>query len=69
MQQTLSSWSRHLHYAAGLEVEFGFATPDWATEPEQGTEEVLSGRFRVLHDPEGLVSLPSRGHRRTGRKM
>lgn len=48
--------SRRVHYTSGVEVEFGLATSDWATVPlDQGTARVLSGGFRLLHDPVDLL--------------
>jgi len=52
------NWGRlrslRVYYLTGLEVEFGFASPDWAsTEPvDPGTKEVVAGGLRLLYDPE-----------------
>jgi uncharacterized protein len=44
-------------YDDGLEVEYGFATPDWAKPPiDKGTLQVLKKGMRVLHDPVGLLA-------------
>jgi deazaflavin-dependent oxidoreductase (nitroreductase family) len=41
-------------YADGLEVEFGIAPADWASEPcDAGTEQVARGGFVVLLDRDG----------------
>lgn len=42
--------SLRVWYAAGPEVEFGFATPDWMASPlDDGTRKVLEDGFRVLY--------------------
>lgn len=39
-------------YADGLEVEYGFAAPDWAGVPtDAGTVRVVSDGMRILYDP------------------
>ena len=44
-------------YESGLEVEYGFTTPDWAEAPvDEGTLRVVAGGMKVLHDPRGLVA-------------
>ena len=54
-------WGRlrsvRVHYFAGLEVEFGFVSSDWAsTDPvEAGTKQVVQGGLRPLYDPHGLL--------------
>ncbi|MGH9136633.1 MAG: nucleotidyltransferase domain-containing protein [Acidimicrobiales bacterium] len=42
----------------GLEVELGFATPQWAsTDPlDEGTREVVRAGCRILHDPDALLA-------------
>jgi predicted nucleotidyltransferase len=48
--------SLRVHYAGGRELEFGFATPDWAATPlDEGTRRVAAGGLRALHDPCGLL--------------
>lgn len=43
-------------YDGGLEVEFGFATPDWAAAPiDAGTLRVVTDGMKVLYDPRGLA--------------
>lgn len=49
--------SRRVDLGGGLEIEFGFASPAWATLPvDPGTAEVLRGGVRVLHDPDGALA-------------
>lgn len=49
--------SVRVFYASGLEVEFGFVTPDWAKAPiDAGTKRVVSGGIKVLHDPHGSIA-------------
>jgi hypothetical protein len=48
--------SLRVHYANGLEVEFGITTPAWAALPaDSGTAEVVRGGLRSLHDPRDLL--------------
>ncbi|MGO9763942.1 MAG: aminoglycoside 6-adenylyltransferase [Solirubrobacteraceae bacterium] len=44
--------------ASGLEVEFGFAPPSWAsTEPlDPGTRKVVRDGMRVVMDPAGVLT-------------
>jgi enterochelin esterase-like enzyme/predicted nucleotidyltransferase len=48
--------AKRVHYADGKEVEFGFASPEWAaTEPcDAGTLGVVKSGIRVVYDPKGL---------------
>jgi predicted nucleotidyltransferase len=49
--------SLRVFYDDGLEVEYGFATPDWAETPiDEGTLRVLKEGMRVLHDPLGVLA-------------
>ena len=44
-------------YESGLEVEYGFTTPDWAEAPvDEGTLRVVTGGMKVLHDPRGIIA-------------
>ena len=44
-------------YAGGLEVEFGFTTPDWAAAPiDPGTLRVVAGGIKALYDPRGIIA-------------
>jgi len=44
-------------YRGGLEVEYGFTTPDWAEVPiDEGTLRVITDGMKVLHDPRGLLA-------------
>lgn len=53
--------SRRVHYVAGLEVEFGFAHPDWARLPlDAGTRVVLAAGARVLWDRAGILEAARR---------
>jgi hypothetical protein len=46
-------------YVDGTEVEFGLATVEWATSPDQGTRRVVKDGLRVLLDRDGaLASIP-----------
>jgi len=48
--------SLRVHFADGLEVEFGIAGRSWAEVPlDRGTRSVVASGFRVLYDPEGLL--------------
>lgn len=60
---------RRLRLDDGLEVDLGFASPQWAAEPvDDGTARVVRDGFRVLHDPHGvltrLVAVAGHGPRR-----
>jgi len=49
--------SVRVFYGSGLEVEFGFAAPDWARAPiDVGTKRVVSGGIKVLYDPHGSIA-------------
>lgn len=44
-----------MYYEEGLEVEFGFASPDWAAMPlDAATREVIAGGVQVLFN-RGVV--------------
>ena len=44
-------------YRSGLEVEYGFTTPDWADTPvDEGTLSVVTNGMKVLHDPHGIIA-------------
>ena len=49
---------RRVAMASGVEVEFGFASPEWAsTDPlDAGTRAVVSDGLVALYDPEGLLA-------------
>jgi len=53
-------WGRvtsvRVRYAGGPVVEFGIATPDWATDPDEGSRRVVAGGFLVVWDPGGLFA-------------
>ena len=43
-------------YEDGPEIEFGFATPDWAAAPlDRGTRQVLADGFMVIYDRAGTL--------------
>lgn len=49
-------------YASGLEVEYGFTTPDWANTPiDEGTLSVVRDGMQDLHDPHGVIARMQRG--------
>lgn len=49
--------SVRVFYRGGLEVEYGFTTPDWAEVPiDEGTLRVITDGMKVLHDPRGLLA-------------
>jgi uncharacterized protein len=48
--------SVHALYKSGLEVEYGFTTPDWAESPiDAGTLRVVTDGMKVLFDPHGII--------------
>ena len=49
--------SRRVHYANGIEVEFGIADRRWAAiEPvDQGTATVVAGGLRILYDRDRML--------------
>jgi len=49
-------------YQNGMEVEYGFATPDWAVPPlDAGTERVIRDGMVVLFEQGNLLSQHERG--------
>jgi hypothetical protein len=49
--------SVRVFYDGGLEVEYGFSTPDWAESPiDAGTLSVVMDGMEVLYDPQGIVA-------------
>lgn len=53
-------WGRltsvRVFYREGLEVEYGFSTPDWAGSPvDAGTAAVVSDDMKILYDPQGVL--------------
>jgi hypothetical protein len=54
-------------YENGLEVEYGFTTPDWADTPiDAGTLRVISQGMKVLHDPHGIIARMQAGLKSNG---
>jgi predicted nucleotidyltransferase len=59
-QQQTEDWGRvtslRVWYEDGLEVEYGLATPEWATPPfDAGTRRVIEDGMLVLFDRDGLL--------------
>jgi len=49
-------------YKDGLEVEYGFATPDWAQRPmDAGSLRVMSDGMKILFDAQNILSMVQRG--------
>lgn len=49
--------SQRIWYQNGLEVEFGFALPDWASRPlDEGTRNVISNGAQIVFDRDGSLS-------------
>jgi predicted nucleotidyltransferase len=49
--------SLRVWYGSGLEIEFGFTTPDWADEPlDPGTKKVIDDGLVVLWEREPLLA-------------
>jgi predicted nucleotidyltransferase len=51
-------WSRHVYLDNETEIEFGFGFPSWASvnPVDAGTSRVVSDGYRILYDPEKLLS-------------
>lgn len=48
--------SLRVFYENGPEVEFGITSLDWIAESQlQSTGKILSGGYRVIHDPANLI--------------
>ena len=44
-------------YQDGLEVEYGFSTPDWAQRPmDAGSLKVIADGMKILHDAQNILS-------------
>lgn len=59
-EHRVENWGRvtslRTFYEEGLEVEYGFATPDWASVPmDAGSVRVVSDGMRILFDPLGIL--------------
>jgi predicted nucleotidyltransferase len=57
----IEHWGRvtsvRVWYESGLEVEFGFATPEWVSAPlDEGTRRVVAGGIRVLMDRDAVLA-------------
>jgi predicted nucleotidyltransferase len=60
-ERKVEDWGRvkslRVFYKDGLEVEYGFAFPDWADIPvDSGTLRVVSNGMRILIDPTGILT-------------
>ena len=60
-ERKVENWGRlkslRVFYRDGLEVEYGFALPDWADIPvDTGTHRVVRGGMKILFDPRGLLT-------------
>jgi hypothetical protein len=49
---------RRVRLPSGLEIEFGFAPTSWAdiVPVDAGTASVISDGFRIVYDPDGLLT-------------
>jgi hypothetical protein len=59
-EETKENWGRvtsiRVWFEGGLEVEFGFTSPEWAAAPmDEGTRQVVASGIRVLLDPDGVL--------------
>ena len=49
--------SMRTFYRDGLEVEYGFASPDWARRPmDAGSLKVVMDGMKILFDPQNILS-------------
>lgn len=50
-------WSRHVLLSSGVEVEYGFASEEWAeiNPVDAGTYQVMNAGHRVLYDRDGKL--------------
>jgi predicted nucleotidyltransferase len=60
-ERKVENWGRlkslRVFYRDGLEVDYGFALPDWADIPvDTGTHRVVLGGMKILFDPRGLLT-------------
>jgi predicted nucleotidyltransferase len=71
---SLSKWQKEdwgtvtslrVWYRDGLEVEYGFALSDWASQPlDSGTLQVISSGAQIVYDRDGSLRWLSRGSAR-----
>ena len=48
--------SLRVWYEDGLEVEYGFALPEWAAQPlDAGTRQVITDGMKIVFDREGIL--------------
>lgn len=52
------TWSRHVRFSEGSEIEFRFAPLSWAdTSPlDPGTRKVVEDGYRIIYDPELILN-------------
>ena len=60
-ERKVEDWGRvtslRVFYKDGLEVEYGFALPDWAGIPVvSGTHRVACDGLKILFDPQGILT-------------
>lgn len=60
-ERKVENWGRvtslRVFYKDDLEVEYGFAHPDWADIPvDPGTSRVVKDGMKILFDPRGVLS-------------
>jgi predicted nucleotidyltransferase len=63
-RQQTEDWGKvtslRIWYEDGLEVEYGLATPEWATPPlDEGTRRVIEDGMLVLFGRDGLLRAPA----------
>ena len=64
----MSRMERRVRLSSGLEIEFGFVAPSWATtDPvDPGTAAVVRDGVQSLYDPLGLIETLAAAAFRTG---
>ena len=60
-ESRVENWGRlsslRVFYRDGLEIEYGFVSPDWVDIPvDAGTRRVISNGMKILVDPRGLLN-------------
>ena len=56
----VETWGRvkslRIFYKDGMEVEYSFSLPDWASTPvDAGTYRVVSDGMKIIYDPQGIL--------------
>ena len=59
-QRSVEEWGRvkslRVFYKAGPEIEYNFATPDWASSPvDRGTFNVVADGMKIVYDPQAVL--------------